>query len=502
MKTLRLKVLTLGTLLLFAFSCATRVTHLAPEEIEKRAPDETLIITLNDGSEVRLTRVRLRQDRLVGYTARGSEQEIELASIQSVLVKKNDYYLGILGAGVLGIAAWLTIGMSTAPSPPPSESCPFVYSFDGERFILDAEPYGGAICQALKRTEWCGLEHLQEADGFYRVLITNELEESQYTDEMKLVIVDHPEGVEIGPDAAGRIHTFVQPVAPLRAVQNEGKDISGLVLEKDRKIWASRYEDDPSSRNTGLRDELVFEFAKPRDAQKVKLLVNASTDFWGSRVAKEFLTLFGYGISDWYSAVNARGAEFHKVMSWYMREELYLLHVKVETPTGWKVRGIMYGGGPFVAEDKAYVLDIADVTGETLRIKLTPPTQFWNIDFLAVDYSDDMEVDVTEIAPASAGARKNPAIDELLASLDDRYFVMPRTGDSVELVFPAPAGKPGLGRSILLKASGYYDIRLPAEGEPQMDLIKTILAEPGSTLGYALKTYQREKKNEVERSHK
>jgi hypothetical protein len=189
-------------------------------------------------------------------------------------------------------------------------------------------------------------------------------------------------------------------------------------------------------------------------------------------------------------------------MAWYMREELYLLQVRVETPSGWKPRGIIYGGGPFVAEDKAYVLDIGDVTGETLRIKLTPPTQFWNIDFLAVDYSDDINVNVTEIAPASSGIGSDPAVDELLASLDDRYFVMPRTGDSIELVFPAPAGTPGLDRSILFKASGYYDIRLPADGEPQMDLIRTILAEPGSTLEYALKTYRIEKKNEVERSHK
>jgi hypothetical protein len=502
MKTQRFKMLTLGIVLLFAYACATRNYYLAPEEVEKGAPEKTLIIKLNDGPEVKLRSVRLEQAKLIGFTADKIKREIDLSSIQSVQMKKGDYYLTALGIGVVGIAAWLTIGMTTAPSPPPSESCPFIYSFDGQHYVFDAEPYGGAICQGLERTEWCGLEHLRETNGLYRVLIANELDETQYTDELKLIVVDHPIGVRVAPDAAGKIHTFAQPLAPLSAVQNREKDIFSLVFERDFKVWESRYEDKPSLRKEDLREELIFEFAKPRDAQKAKLLVNASTDFWGSRVAKEFLTLFGNKISDWYLDVNARGPEFQKVMSWYLREELYLLQVKVETPSGWKPRGIIYGGGPFVSEDKAYVLDIGDVPGETLRIKLTPPTQFWNIDFLAVDYSEDMEVDVMEIAPASLGAWNDPVVCELLEAKDDRYFIMPRTGDSAELVFPSPARMPGFDRSILLKASGYYDIHLEAQNEPQTDLIKTILAEPGSTLEYALRVYEVGKKGEAERSHK
>ncbi|MBN2409903.1 MAG: hypothetical protein JXE07_09210 [Candidatus Aminicenantes bacterium] len=502
MKTSSFRLLTFGTLLLFSFSCATRVTHLAPEEIGKTDPSEALTVTLNDGSEVPLKKARLDKYKLIGVTPKGSRQEIELSSIKAVLKKRDDYSLAIIGAGVAGIAAWLIIGINTAPSPPPTQSCPFVYSFDGECFIFDAEPYGGAICQALQRTEWCGLEHLKETGGLYRILVTNELDESQYTDELKLVVVDHPPGIKVAPDAAGRIHTFIHPVSPLKALQNGREDISEFIVKQDSSVWASRYDGNPSPDVSSLKDDLVFEFAKPRNAQKAKLLLNASTDFWGSRVAREFLTLFGNRVSDWYDAVNAGGVEFRKLTAWHMREELYLLQVRVDTPDGWKPRGIIYGGGPFVAEDKAVILDIGDVTGETLRIKLTPPKQFWNIDLLAIDYSHDMAVDVREIAPASSGKQADPAVDELLAALDDRYFVMPRTGDSVEIVFPAPPEKPGSVRSLLLKASGYYDVHLSADGEPRVDLVETLLTVPGSTLDYALKAYRAEKKNEVERSHR
>jgi hypothetical protein len=496
MKTLRFKTLTLGILLLFACSCAVKTYDLAPEEVERGVPVRTLIVSLKDGSEVKLTGVRLEKEKLIGLEGK-NKREIDLPSIQSVQMRRSDVSLVAVGMGVAAVTAWLAIGAATAPSPPPAESCPFIYSFDGERYVFDAEPYGGSICRGLERTDWCGLEHLTEKDGRYRLLISNELEETEYTDELKLIVVDHPRGVKIAPDPAGCIHTFVQPRGPLSAVQNGDKDITDLVSERDLKVWKADYEDTSSVLNKRLREELIFEFAKPRKAQKVKLLVHASADFWGSQVAKAFVALHGNGIPEWYAAVDSRGPEYQKLISWYLREELYLLQAKVETPNGWEPRGIIYGTGPFISEDKAYVLDVSDVQGEILRLKLTPPTQFWNIDYLAVDYSDDMAVDIRQLSPESAGNRTDPAVCDLLRANDDRYFVLPSGGAPAELVFPAPAGKPGLERTIVLGASGYYDIHLEASGEPQPDLLKKILAEPGSTLEYAREVYEREKKNEA-----
>jgi hypothetical protein len=502
MKPARFKMVTLGILSLFACSCATKNYYLTPEEVERGVPAKALIIRLNDGSEVKLTGARWEQAKIIGLAEGKIKREIDLASIQAVQMQRSDYSLAAVGMGVAAVTAWLVIGAATAPSPPPAESCPFIYSFDGERYVFDAEPYGGAICQGLERTDWCGLEHLTEKDGQYRILIANELDETEYTDELKLVVVDHPRGVIVAPDVAGQIHTFAQPHAPLSAVQNGNKDILPLVSERDSKVWKSGYEERSSPADEGLREELIFEFAKPGDAQKAKLLVNAAADFWGSQVAKEFLALHGNRISDWYAEVNTRGPEYQKIMSWYLREELYLLQVKVETPSGWETRGIIYGSGPFVSEDKAYVLDIRDVPGDILRLKLSPPTQFWNIDYLAVDYSEDTPVDVMKVSPASTGAQTNPAVCELLKANDDRYFILPRAGVSAELVFPAPARKAGMDRSLILGASGYYDIHLEVQGEPQTDLLKKILAEPGSTLEYARRMYERRKKDETERSRR
>ncbi len=68
------------------------------------------------------------------------------------------------------------------------ESCPFVYSFDGEEYVLDSEPCGVAVSEGLKRPDWVELSSLKEVDGKSRVLLTNELGETQYTDELNRLV--------------------------------------------------------------------------------------------------------------------------------------------------------------------------------------------------------------------------------------------------------------------------------------------------------------------------
>ncbi len=133
---------------------------------------------------------------IIGVTAEGNKVELDVDRILYARVKKVDPVLSIVAtlgviAGIFGIA--IVIAIAT------KESCPFVYSYDGENYTFDAEPYGGAICPGLKKTDYSRLEHLKPVAGKYRLLVRNEVEETQYTDEMKLLIVGTRRSTKVDP---------------------------------------------------------------------------------------------------------------------------------------------------------------------------------------------------------------------------------------------------------------------------------------------------------------
>jgi hypothetical protein len=201
------------------------------------------------------------------------------------------------------------------------------------------------------------------------------------------------------------------------------------------------------------------------------------------------LALYGDGLSSFYADINAFGPSYHRVTSWFVKEELYLLKILVETGDGWKAKGLIYGGGPYIAKDKAYAFDISDVPGDILRIKLRPPRNFWMFNSTAVDYSPDSKIEIVELVPEKAEALGQTALS-LLQADDNSYLVLNKKGESVELTFCAPPRAKDSARTVFLKAKGYYDIHLDAAGEPRWDMIDRVYNEPGFCARLANERYR------------
>ena len=418
---------------------------------------------------------------------------IPFSDIQQVWIRKrglgtaflNPVFIITVFCGIVLIAGAVT----WAENWTLTESCPFIYSWNGEEYVLDAEPYGAAVTEGLKRTDWVELSSLREVDGKYRILLTNELDETQYTDELKLVAVDHTPGVRIAPDLTGRVHTFSRPLPPVSAVDQNGRHILTFVRENDKVFWLSDLENKDPDGDAEFRDELVFEFPKPAGAKKAKLLANVWTTQWGSLSAGKFLELCGSSLPSQYEEVDRHGPMYGRFLSWMANEELYMLKVRVETPGGWKTRGMIMGGAPVIAKDKACVLDVGDVPGEILRIKVLPPVNFWMVNSLAVDYGEDSPIHVTELAADRAVDHTGRDARPALASTDGSYLESPNAGERTELVFTAPPLEEGLERTVLVKASGYYRIHVDARGEPRTELIERVLGEPGFAARYSFGAY-------------
>ena len=383
---------------------------------------------------------------------------------------------------VLGIT--LLIGAIAVAT---KESCPFVYAWDGERYVFDAEPYGGAITRGLERDDYSLLPRLRPDGGQYRLLVTNEVNETQMTNLFELWAVDHAPGVRIVPDEWGGLHTISGALPPTRVVDQTGRDLRAWVASDDRLIW----EQLPIRDSAGsIRDEVTLTFPKPAGATQAKLVARVGTALWGSHMIRALLQLRGESLEAWYARMDSSPAAVDSVRGWAVQEELYGLQVKVQEPHGWEVRGILGGSGPFLAEERVIPLDISAVEGNELTIRLRPPRGFWALNYFAIDYTPDQAVAVDTLHPLTASGNTTADILAALTSADTLYYEMPNTGDRALLTFPTSPPRPGLTRSVVLHSRGYYHLHLNPAGKPDTTLARRVEQVPDAAAEYSASLYR------------
>ncbi len=429
---------------------------------------------------------------IIGFDADNKQQEIDARDVLYVRVEK------VSAGAVFGIVILTLVGgLALAVSAVIVSSCPLVYSFDGLRYVFDAEPLGGSISAGLAKTDWSRLEYLREHDGYYELLVRNEFAETQHLDEMRLLVAEHPAGTTVYPDLSGNLHAVGTPIAPVSATDESGRDLRPFVAHQDFGAWQSRLPKDSSFRGGDPRHHLTFSFPRPKDAQSASLLVNAGTATWGSNMIRSMLALRGDKVDDWYADIDAGGIEKLKLGAFILREELFVLKVQVKEGGAWVHRGYIAGSGPYMTEDRVCTLDLSHVTGDLLEIRLDPPVGYWVIDHLAVSYDAPAGVQSRLVAAESMRDQDGREIAALLASNDGTSHHMPVTGQYFTARFPAPPAVPGMERSIFLQTSGWYELHLAKDTPEQTDLIRKLMGTPGAIVSYGLEEYLKSRTRHV-----
>jgi hypothetical protein len=390
----RITALLTACLYLFV-SCGSSTKLVSPGEI-KGKKDHISAITLRTGEIIEFNgkgaRLDTEKQEVHGVSKDGKEVNVAFADVISATVQTSNHTDAVVIA-VITVAFLILViaSVNDDDNTPPantSSSCPYVYSFDGDHYVMDAEPLSGAITKGFERNDLCRLDHLRAVNGQYEVLVRNELQETQYIDQMQLRVIDHPSGSTVCTDINGALHVLGDQVAPAAAHDEAGVDLRALLRASDHIPWQSTMPLDESWRDISLRNELTFEFAKPRDVTQANLVIDAATSQWGSIMMRQMMEARGNRLADWYASVDQRGLAMTELLNFNQREELYFLKLYVQEGTRWVQQGWIPGGGPAASELRAIPLDLSGVTGNTVRVRVEPPRGYWSFDYIAMSYHE------------------------------------------------------------------------------------------------------------------
>ncbi|UCD05385.1 MAG: hypothetical protein JSV98_09750, partial [candidate division WOR-3 bacterium] len=229
-------------------------------------------------------KIPYRTTVLIKEGAKITSVALDMVKQVQIQFEKNAKKIGLLIGAVIDVAiivGVLTFDMNIELTPDTTVgSCPLLYSFNGERYVREAQLFTGAIFEPLKRTDWDYLRYLHEDEGISRLKVANQLNEIQYVDEIKLLFVEHPRDTYVRPSFSGDLLVLSELKMPETAIDFQGVDVRTLIKEDDKEFWISN----PFGRNpedsTQIRDGLVLEFKKPEGATSVKLVFNVRNTLW------------------------------------------------------------------------------------------------------------------------------------------------------------------------------------------------------------------------------
>ncbi len=437
--------------------------------------EEWVRVTLANGTEHTLRHPRIVDGLLMSESDTVTLADVRSTRVSRVSAPRTIALLAGIGATTLAIFAFGGSAGSSPPPPTTTISCPVVYSWNGQEWIMDSGTFGGAIARAFQRTDLDNLNFATPFGGVLRLKLANILDETEHVDALSVLAIDHDPGTSIAPDGAGTLHTLGALSAPLAARGFDGADALARVRTADGWNWESAMRVRDTSRIAEIRDGVELTFVRPQGAAKAHLVVDGNNTPWAAQLMTEMISAHGTATQAWYDTLNTR-PDIARALGARMAGEAFL-GASVLTSAGWTRQGIIWEAGPEIVKRQAMDIDLSQVVGDTVRVRLESAASLWLIDGVAIDFTSDKALTARELHATVARDKQGRDVRAALASIDAAYFTMEH-GDNAELRFNVPPVPAAQVRSYLLKSNGWYRIHTPTTMAPNVALTHQIATEP------------------------
>ena len=328
------------------------------------------------------------------------------------------------------------------------ESCPYIYVWDGGRYVLQGEAFGRSIGKALEGATTCMLPAAAARDGALRARLTNERPETHYVNRVRLLAFEAPAGSTVGLDTENRAWPVFDPRPPRRPWPGPSRE-----LDASRAPGA-----DAAECGTGYRDSLELTLPHPKGAGPGSLIVRAiNTDL----VYTAFALIFGYlgeqSLSFLYEVEH--DPELVRTLQTWIEE--CSLSVELRQGGRWTHAGAIAPEASAVPFSRIVRIDATGVTDDSIRVRLSTLADGWRINAVEVDWTPAAPLEAHPVAMRSALHSGGGSVAERLRDADESYAVI-FPGERIDLSFDAyPAS--ALGKiAYALDVSGYLHEWPPA----------------------------------------
>jgi hypothetical protein len=381
---------------------------------------------------------------------------IPINDIQKIGIVNNDGGMTFINAalGTIGVLVVIMVIAALLKS-----SCPFVYVSNGEGYVFSGELYPGNIIKNAQRTDYLPLPALQHIDGVFKIQITNELLEIQHTDLAQLLMVSHPRNTKALTDKNGNILLF-------RDLYNAVKSILDGSIENVQPglaIDGNSYTFDSPMSSTDSRRNVVFTFNKPANSREAKLFIRAKNSLWLDYAFGRFNEKFGNYYNTFQEKQQQTSAE--EAFAW-VQEQNIPLTVSIKKNGEWKIVEQLSSVGPLSYRDLGITLNLQGIEEEVIDVKLETGYRFWEVDYVGIDYSENLPYKVAVLNPELAITHTGEVVTNLLSSQDGKYLTQEQVGDKVEITYRTTYCTEDEEHSYFLKNRGYYTYIRDYEGIP------------------------------------
>ena len=352
-------------------------------------------------------------------------------------------------ASTVGTAGWIAIGALAAVAL--FGSCPTVYSADSGQAILEAELFSYSIAPSFQARDIDKLGLKRVEDGNLELDIRNEMLETHYIDHLEILEVTHAANQVAYPDSTGQPIVVGTTVAPVSALDQDGRNILPEVVSADDRAWSAASSRLAHVDTRDFHDSLDFEFSVPKESGDLALVLRVRNSMLNTVLLYDvMLKEQGFAALDWMGHDLIHLGNRAELGLWYRKH--MGMTISIWRDGKFQDVGRIGDQGPIAWAERAFVLDAP--RGESVKVRLTFVADNWRIDqvALAID-AERGKARTIPVATATSLNEDRPDIPEYLAQSDETYLIT-RPGESVQLGFDV--GESTQSRTFFLASGGYY----------------------------------------------